>query len=242
MGVNSYLCCHFFNDHGTYFQHSCTNTPQQNGVVERKHRHLLNVGRALRFQANIPLTFWGESIQTACYLINRLPTPLLSRTTPYKLLHHKPPIYSHFRVFGCLCYATNLTPIHKFDVRARRCIFIGYPLGQKGYRVYDLETKKIFTSRDVVFHEHVFPFSNSPPENQTDCPVLPMVFDGHTPSRLIHQQHQLTTTLHQVAIQIQQLVILQKIILHLPQVLPLKQIMRLFYHKMRHLFVALVDP
>lgn len=176
----------FFNDHGTYFQHSCTNTPQQNGVVERKHRHLLNVGRALRFQANIPLTFWGESIQTACYLINRLPTPLLSRTTPYNLLHHKPPIYSHFRVFGCLCYATNLTPIHKFDVRARRCIFIGYPLGQKGYRVYDLETKKIFTSRDVVFHEHVFPFSNSPPENQTDCPVLPMVFDGHTPSLTIN--------------------------------------------------------
>lgn len=110
----------FFNDHGTIFQHSCTSTPQQNGVVERKHRHLLNVGRALRFQANIPLKFWGESIQTACYLINRLPTPLLSRKSPFEFLHRKSPIYLHLRVFGCLCYATNLSPTHKFDVRARQ--------------------------------------------------------------------------------------------------------------------------
>jgi transposase InsO family protein len=50
----------FFQNKGTYFQHSCPYTPQQNGIVERKHRHLLNVGRTLRFQANIPLCFWGE--------------------------------------------------------------------------------------------------------------------------------------------------------------------------------------
>jgi len=63
----------FFHHKGTSFQHSCPYTPQQNVIVERKHRHLLNVGRALRFQAHIPLCFLGESIQTVCYLINRLP-------------------------------------------------------------------------------------------------------------------------------------------------------------------------
>ena len=180
----------FFNDHGISFQHSCTNTPQQNGVVERKHRHLLNVGRALRFQANLPLKFWGESIQTSCYLINRLPTPLLSHKSPYEILYKKPPIYSHIRVFGCLCYATNLTPMHKFDIRARRCIFFGYPLGQKGNQVYDFDTKKNFTSRDVVFHENIFPFSNISPENQSDYPVLPMPFDEDTP--LFHDNSQPT--------------------------------------------------
>lgn len=165
----------FLDERGTIFQHTCAHTPQQNGVVERKHRHLLNVARALRFQANLPLQFWGESVQTACYLINRLPTPLLSLKSPYELLHKTPPIYSNLRVFGCLCYATNLTPNNKFDYRARRCVFIGYPLGQKGYRVYDLEGKVFFTSRDVTFHEHVFPLNKLPPENQDDNnPVLPL--------------------------------------------------------------------
>ncbi|CAL2277125.1 unnamed protein product [Prunus armeniaca] len=163
----------FFLDHGTNFQHSCTYTPQQNGVVERKHRHLLNIGHALRFQANLPLQFWGDSLQTACYLINRLPTPLLSHKTPYERLHGKSPVYSHLRVFGCLCYATHLNPTHKFDTRARRCLFLGYPLRQKGYCVFDLETKKYFVSRDVIFHEHSFPFSHSPSSPPTDQPILP---------------------------------------------------------------------
>ncbi|KAM1270153.1 hypothetical protein ACFX2G_002244 [Malus domestica] len=176
----------FLDTHGTIFQHSCVHTPQQNGVVERKHRHLLNIGRALRFQANLPLKFWGDSVQTACYLINRIPTPLLSHKTPYAFLHGHLPTYSHLRVFGCLCYVTNLHPNHKFDPRARRCLFLGYPLGQKGYRVYDLETHKISTSRDVHFHETNFPFAHSPPEHEDDSLVLPLIPPDSLPSHGPH--------------------------------------------------------
>jgi hypothetical protein len=144
---SEFLSLHsYFNSSGTSFQHSCPYMPQQNGVVERKHRHLLNVGRALQFQANLPLKFWGESIQTACYLIYRLPTPLLSHKSPYELLHNTPPIYTYLRVFGCLSYVTNLIPVNKFDVRARHCVFLGYSIGQKGYKLYDLTTHKFFTS------------------------------------------------------------------------------------------------
>lgn len=100
----------FFDSKGIVFHTSCPSTPQQNGVIERKHCHLLNVGRALRFQGNLPLTFWGQSVQTACYLINHLPTPLLNHKTLFELLHHTLPNFSHLRVFGGLCYATNLTP------------------------------------------------------------------------------------------------------------------------------------
>ena len=126
------------------------------------------MGRSLRFQATLPLHFWGESLQPVSYLINRLPSPILSYQTPYQRLHNKSPTYSHLRTFGCLCYATNLTPHHKFDTRARKCVFLGYPLGQKGYRVLDLDSQTLFTSRDVVFHETIFPYSIIPRNDSND--------------------------------------------------------------------------
>jgi hypothetical protein len=73
--------------------------------------------------------FFGESLQIACYLINHLFTPLLKHKSPYELLHNKFPDYSNLQVFGCLYYATNLLPKHKFDARAHQYIFFGYPLG-----------------------------------------------------------------------------------------------------------------
>ena len=121
----------FLSTHGILLQNSCSYTPQQNCVVERKHRHLLNVGRALRFQENLPLQFWGESLLIDTYLINHLPTLVLNRKSPYELLYGKPPTYSHLHSFSCLCYATNLQPLTKFSPRARRCILFDILLIKK---------------------------------------------------------------------------------------------------------------
>ncbi|KAJ4969388.1 hypothetical protein NE237_016089 [Protea cynaroides] len=148
-----------FQSLGIVHQLTCVYTPQQNGVVEHKHRHILQVARSLRFQAKLPLKFWGECILTACYIINRLPTPLLSGKSPYEMFFHKSPSYDHFHVFGSLCYARNHSPLRdKFSPQSTPCIFVGYPMNQKGYRVYDLSSNVIFTCRDVQFFKHIFPF------------------------------------------------------------------------------------
>jgi len=67
------VCLQLFGSRGILHQRSVVKTPQQNGVVERKHRHLLDTARALRFQAGFPKSFWGECILAATHIINHLP-------------------------------------------------------------------------------------------------------------------------------------------------------------------------
>ncbi|OMO87137.1 Integrase, catalytic core [Corchorus capsularis] len=149
----------YYKEHGIVLQTSCTDTPQQNGVVERKHRYVLETARALRFQANLPIRFWGECVLTATYIINRLPSKVINNKTPFEMLFGKKPEYDHLRVFGCLVYAhDNSKRGDKFSERGKPCVFVGYPNGQKGYRVYDLKEKKFYTSRDVTFFENIYPF------------------------------------------------------------------------------------
>jgi len=85
----------FLLEMGIMYETSCVDTPQQNGRVKRRNRHLLNVARALRFQASLPITFWGECVLTAAYLISRTPTKILGSKTPYEVLLGVKPSYDH---------------------------------------------------------------------------------------------------------------------------------------------------
>ena len=181
-----------FLECGIMFQTSCTGTPQQNGRVERKHRHILNVARALRFQGNLPLSFWGECIMTAGYLINRTPTPLLNGKTPYEVLNGKPPSYDHLRVFGSLCYAHNQGwKGDKFATRSKKCVFVGYPHGKKGWKLFDLDTNTYFVSIDVDFFEVEFPFENN--DRSNNQPILEMQ-NGEANFNIESENHELLTT------------------------------------------------
>ena len=91
-------------------QKSCVYTPQNNGVLERKHRHLLDTAHALPFQSNLPSKFWGECLKCATYLINRMPLVSIDNFSPYfKLFGH-----SHknddLRSFGCLAFTSITKP------------------------------------------------------------------------------------------------------------------------------------
>jgi len=118
----------FLESHGIIHQTSCSYTLQQNGVAERKNRHLLDVARCLMFHMHLPKHFWGHAVLTACYLINRLPTSVLQGNTPFSILHPNRSLFSlPLRVFGCVCFVHNLTPgLDKLDPRAEQCVFVGY--------------------------------------------------------------------------------------------------------------------
>ena len=94
----------FFNKLGITHRVSCPHTHQQNGVAERKHRHIVETGLALLAHASVPFRFWSDAFSTACFLINRLPTRLRHMKIPLELLLNEIPDYTFFKVFGCACW------------------------------------------------------------------------------------------------------------------------------------------
>ena len=106
----------FLSSKGIIHQTTCVETPEQNGMIERKHQNLLNVTRALIFLAHLPLLFWDFFVQHATFLINCTPTPLLQNIALYEKFHGKSCDLSILCVFGCLCYSSTLTA-HRKKIR-----------------------------------------------------------------------------------------------------------------------------
>jgi hypothetical protein len=148
----------FLTSNGILHRLTCPYTSQQNGVAERKHRHVMDIGLSLLAQSRLPSSFWVDAFLTAIFLINRLPTPILNHESPYSKLFQRSPDYSQLRSFGCVCYPL-LRPYssHKLAFRSKICLFLGYSSHHKGYRCYDPVSKKIYMSRNVVFDEKKFP-------------------------------------------------------------------------------------
>ncbi|KAI0528816.1 hypothetical protein KFK09_001359 [Dendrobium nobile] len=103
-GGGEYLSHNFkqlLRNNGISHQISCPYTPEQNGVAERKHRHLIETTRTLLDTASAPMSYWPDAVLTATYLVNRMPSPNTHNVSPYELLHHRTPEYAHLRIFGC---------------------------------------------------------------------------------------------------------------------------------------------
>ncbi|KAJ0787642.1 putative RNA-directed DNA polymerase [Helianthus annuus] len=152
----------FLSDSGVGYRISCPYTPQQNGVAERKNRHLSEVARALLFHAHLPKRFWYDAYATAAFLINRLPSQILHHSSPYEVIFGSRPDYSILRTFGCLCYPfLGDTREDKLSPKSIPCIFVGYAPSHLGYLCYDPHSSRTYTSRHVRFYETVFDIPGS---------------------------------------------------------------------------------
>lgn len=91
-----------------------------------------------------------------------MPMAVLDWKSPHEVLFGRTPDYSSLRIMGCLCFASPWPKPHdKYESCGIKCIFLGYLQGQKAYKLYDLTSKRIFSSRDVIFYEDTFPYRSS---------------------------------------------------------------------------------
>ncbi|CAL2234198.1 unnamed protein product [Prunus armeniaca] len=144
----------FCEAHGIQRQLTMAYTPQQNGVVERKNRTVIEMAKSMLHDKGMPYFLWAKAVHTAVYLLNRCPTKALHNITPFESYSRRKPGIAHLKVFGSLCYVHVPAELrHKLDPKSTKGVFVGYATCEKGYRVFDPISNKLILSRDVTFDE-----------------------------------------------------------------------------------------
>jgi transposase InsO family protein len=127
----------FLDEKGIKHEFSAPYTPQQNRVVERKNRTLIDMARTMLDGYKTPDNYWAKAINTACHAINRLYLHKVYKKTSYELLTGNKPKVSYFRVFGCKCYILNKKPqSSKFAPKVDERFLLGYGPNEHAYRVF----------------------------------------------------------------------------------------------------------
>ena len=147
-GLDDYL-----DELGITHELSAPYTPQQNGVVERKNRTLVEMARTMLDEYKTPRHFWIEAIYTACHIINRVYLHKFFKKTAYELLTDKKPNVSYFKVFGAKCWIRDPHHNSKFAPKAHEGFMLGYGKDSHTYRVFNNVLHKVVETVDVRFDE-----------------------------------------------------------------------------------------
>jgi transposase InsO family protein len=170
----------FLQECGVDAQYTMPGEPQQNGVVERRNRTLMDMVRSMMSNTFLPTFLWGDALKTATYILNRVPSKSMPKT-PFELWCGHKPSLSHFRIWGCLAEVRPYDPsLKKLDPRSVSGYFIGYANKSKGYRFYCpsylmriVESKcAVFLEGDIV-NEVVQPSRFAFEEERVAIPVPP---------------------------------------------------------------------
>nr|GEX26942.1 hypothetical protein [Tanacetum cinerariifolium] len=144
----------FFKEEGIKHQTSTPRTPEQNGVVERQNRTLVEAARTMLSALQLPLFFWSKAIATACYTQNRSIIIMTHDKTQYHFINDRKPSIKHLYIFGCTCYITrDGKNLDKMKEKGDQCILVVYSTQSKAYHVYNQRTRMIVESIHIRFDE-----------------------------------------------------------------------------------------
>ena len=140
------------------------------------------MARVMLISNNVPRNLWAEAVNTACYIGNRVFLRPRTRNTSYELWKGKKPNVSYFHSFGSKCYILNdRDQLGKFDAKSDEGIFLGYALNSRAYRVFNLKTRSVMESSNIVIddsrlksndhEEEVASVDDSPLEKIVETPI-----------------------------------------------------------------------
>nr|GEV67830.1 retrovirus-related Pol polyprotein from transposon TNT 1-94 [Tanacetum cinerariifolium] len=145
----------FCSQKGIKREFSNARTPQQNGVAERRNRTLIEAARTMLADAKLPVTFWAEAFNTACYVQNRVLVNKSYNKTPYQLYNGRSPAIGFLKPFGCHIMILNtLDNLRKFKEKGDEGYFIGYSMSSKAFRVFNKRTRRVEENLHVEFLEN----------------------------------------------------------------------------------------
>ena len=148
--------------YGVKMTFSQSYSPSQNGIAERKIRFILQMSRCFILEGNLQVTLWGYAVKAAVHHINVLPSIALDWENAHYKWHNKEYDIKKLTVFGCVAFAHIPVQVrqqhghHKFQARAIKCMFVGYPTDRAGFILISVSDRQIITSRDVKFKENTF--------------------------------------------------------------------------------------
>nr|GFD28435.1 retrovirus-related Pol polyprotein from transposon TNT 1-94 [Tanacetum cinerariifolium] len=130
-------------------------TPQQNGIAERKNRTLIEAARTMLADLLLPIPFWAEAVNIACYVQNRVLVTKPQKKTPYELLHGRTPSIGFMRPFRCHVTILNtLDPLGKFEGKVDEGFLVRYSVNSKAFRVFNSQTRIVQETLHVNFLEN----------------------------------------------------------------------------------------
>nr|GFB85772.1 putative ribonuclease H-like domain-containing protein [Tanacetum cinerariifolium] len=158
---------------GIMRQYSVARTPQQNGIAERRNKTLTKAARTMLVDSELPTTFWVESVNTTCYVQNKVLVVKPHNKTPYELFHGKTPALSFMRPFGCPVTILNTKDhLDKFDGKADEGFFVGYSLNSKAFRVFNNRTRIVEKNLHIRFSKNTSNIAGSRPNWLFDIDAL----------------------------------------------------------------------
>nr|GEU54354.1 hypothetical protein [Tanacetum cinerariifolium] len=168
----------FYEMKGILRQFSVARIPQQNRVIERRNKTIIEAARTMLADSKLPTTFWAEAVSSACYVQNRVLAVKPHNKTPYEHFHGRIPTLSFMRPFGCLVTILNtIDHLGKFKGKADEGFFVRYSLNSKAFRVLNSRIRIVEGKLHIRFSKSIPNVVRSGPNWLFDIDVLTRIIN-----------------------------------------------------------------